>query len=177
MVDQVVPARPARILDVAAGTAGVTIQLAGRTAAYVVGIDLTEAMLRQGQGNVAAAGLTDRIALTTGRAEQLPFPDATFDALTFTYLLRYVSDPAATLRELVRVLRPGAPMANLEFLVPSNPFWHSCWWLYTRVGLPRRAGWPIVSGTRSDGSSDRTSRRTTASTRSPRPSPCGAMPA
>ena len=50
--------------------------------------------------------------------------------------MRYVSDPAATLRELVRVLQPGAPMANLEFLVPSNPFWHSCWWLYTRVGLP-----------------------------------------
>jgi demethylmenaquinone methyltransferase / 2-methoxy-6-polyprenyl-1,4-benzoquinol methylase len=136
MVDQVVPARPARILDVAAGTAGVTIQLAGRTSAYVVGIDLTEAMLRQGQGNVAAADLADRIALTTGRAEQLPFADATFDALTFTYLLRYVSDPAATLRELVRVLRPGAPMANLEFLVPHNAFWHSCWWLYTRVGLP-----------------------------------------
>ena len=93
-------------------------------------------MLRQGQGNVATAGLTDRIALTTGRAEQLPFADGTFDALTFTYLLRYVADPAATLRELVRVLRPGAPMANLEFLVPRNPFWHSCWWLYTRVGLP-----------------------------------------
>jgi demethylmenaquinone methyltransferase / 2-methoxy-6-polyprenyl-1,4-benzoquinol methylase len=124
------------VLDVAAGTAGVSIELARRTSGRVVGIDLTEAMLRRGRDNVSAAGLAGRISLTAGRAEQLPFPDATFDALTFTYLLRYVADPAATLRELVRVLRPGAPMANLEFLVPSNPFWHSCWWLYTRVGLP-----------------------------------------
>jgi demethylmenaquinone methyltransferase/2-methoxy-6-polyprenyl-1,4-benzoquinol methylase len=136
MVDQVVPARPARILDVAAGTAGVTIQLAGRTPAYVVGIDLTEAMLRQGVGNVAAAGLSDRIALTTGRAEQLPFADATFDALTFTYLLRYVEDPQATLTELARVVKPGATVASLEFCVPPSPAWRAAWWLYTRTLLP-----------------------------------------
>ena len=74
--------------------------------------------------------------LTAGRAEQLPFPDDTFDALTFTYLLRYVADPAATLRELARVLKPGAPMASLEFLVPRNAFWRGWWWLYTRLVLP-----------------------------------------
>jgi demethylmenaquinone methyltransferase/2-methoxy-6-polyprenyl-1,4-benzoquinol methylase len=138
MVDAVVDGGhdPGLVLDVAAGTAGVSIELARRTSGRVVGIDLTEQMLRRGRANVAAAGLTARIPLTVGRAELLPFPDATFDALTFTYLLRYVGDPAATLRELVRVLKPGAPMANLEFLVPSNPFWHSCWWVYTRVGLP-----------------------------------------
>jgi demethylmenaquinone methyltransferase/2-methoxy-6-polyprenyl-1,4-benzoquinol methylase len=138
MVDAVAASArdPGLVLDVAAGTAGVSIELARRTSGRVVGIDLTEAMLRRGRTNIVGAGLTERISLTAGRAEQLPFADATFDALTFTYLLRYVADPAATLRELVRVLRPGAPMANLEFLVPSNPFWHSCWWLYTRVGLP-----------------------------------------
>jgi demethylmenaquinone methyltransferase / 2-methoxy-6-polyprenyl-1,4-benzoquinol methylase len=136
MVGQVVPAAPALILDVAAGTAGVSIQLARRTPARVVGVDLTEAMLRRGEANVRDAGLADRVDLTVGRAELLPFRDDTFDALTFTYLLRYVADPSATLRELVRVLKPGAPMANLEFLVPRNPFWHFWWWLYTRVGLP-----------------------------------------
>lgn len=136
MVDQVVPATPALILDVAAGTAGVSIQLARRTSARVVGIDLTEAMLHRGYVNVHDAGLAGRVDLTAGRAERLPFRDATFDALTFTYLLRYVADPAATVRELVRVLKPGAPMANLEFLVPRNPFWHFWWWLYTRLGLP-----------------------------------------
>jgi demethylmenaquinone methyltransferase/2-methoxy-6-polyprenyl-1,4-benzoquinol methylase len=71
-----------------------------------------------------------------GQAERLPFPDATFDALTFTYLLRYVADPAATLRELARVVRPGGTMASLEFAVPATRFWRAWWWLYTRLVLP-----------------------------------------
>ena len=133
-------AQPAYVLDVAAGTAGVSLQLARSTAADVVGVDLTEAMLRVGRQNVAGAALTDRVQLVTGRAEQLPFPDASFDGLTFTYLLRYVADPAATLRELVRVLHPGAPIASLEFFVPPNPFWRAWWWLYTRTLLPVAGG-------------------------------------
>ena len=47
-----------------------------------------------------------------------------------------MTDPAATLRELARVLKPGAPMASLEFLVPRNAFWRGWWWLYTRLVLP-----------------------------------------
>ncbi len=73
---------PPLILDVASGTAGVAIQLAARTGARVVGVDLTEAMLRQGQANVADAGLGRSVGLVAGKAEQLPFPDASFDALT-----------------------------------------------------------------------------------------------
>ena len=69
----------------------------------------------------ARRGATSRIALVAGNAEVLPFPDASFDALTFTYLLRYVHDPAATIRELARVLKPGAPMASLDFAVPTQP--------------------------------------------------------
>lgn len=136
MVDQIVRADPARVLDVAAGTAGVAIQLARRTKGDICAIDLTEAMLRQGQRNVDAEAVGDRVQLVAGRAEQLPFVDCAFDGLTFTYLLRYVADPASTLRELVRVLQPGAPIASLEFLVPHNPFWHFWWWLYTRLVLP-----------------------------------------
>src|SRR5271165_7381143 len=100
MIDHIVPAAPHTMLDVASGTAGVAIQLAARTAADVVGVDLTMQMLTQGNENVSAADLNSRIHLVAGRAEQLPFPDRTFDALTFTYLLRYVDDPLATLREL-----------------------------------------------------------------------------
>ena len=84
----------------------------------------------------ADAGRDDRIALVLGQGERLPFPDATFDALTFTYLLRYVADPAATITELARVLRPGGAMASLEFAVPTTRFWRGWWWLYTRVALP-----------------------------------------
>ena len=137
------------ILDVASGTAGVALQLAARTAgehgqARVVGVDLTEKMLRQGQRRVVAAGGADRITLMAGRAEQLPFPDASFDALTFTYLLRYVRDPQATLAELARVLKPGGVMASLEFCVPTGAFWHPAWWAYTRMVLP--AGGLLLGG-------------------------------
>jgi demethylmenaquinone methyltransferase / 2-methoxy-6-polyprenyl-1,4-benzoquinol methylase len=136
MVDQIVPAPGDLILDVASGTAGVAIQLARRTQARVVGVDLTERMLRQGSANVASAGLAGRIRLVTGRGEQLPFPDASFDSLTFTYLLRYVDDPQATLTELARVVKPGGRVASLEFYAPPSPFWRAAWWLYTRLLLP-----------------------------------------
>ena len=138
MVEAVTSMRPApqRILDVATGTAGVAMTLADRTAAQVTGIDLTEEMLRTGRERVTRRDLGSRVGLTCGRAEQLPFPDATFDALTFTYLLRYVADPAATVRELARVVRPGGVVSSLEFFVPSPPVWLPAWRLYTRVVLP-----------------------------------------
>jgi demethylmenaquinone methyltransferase / 2-methoxy-6-polyprenyl-1,4-benzoquinol methylase len=136
MVDRIAPAAPTRLLDVATGTAGVALRLTEQTDAFVTGLDLTEAMLRRGQANVAASAADDRVELLAGRAEELPFPDAAFDAVTFTYLLRYVADPAATLRELTRVLKPGSPMASLDFLVPRHSFWRWSWWLYTRVVLP-----------------------------------------
>jgi demethylmenaquinone methyltransferase/2-methoxy-6-polyprenyl-1,4-benzoquinol methylase len=145
MVDPVAAAAPASVLDVATGTAGVALELARRSAARVTGVDLTVEMLRRGAANVAAAGAGSRVDLLVGRGEQLPFADATFDALTFTYLLRYVSDPAATVRELVRVVRPGGVVANLEFHVPPGPVWHPLWVAYTRAVLPT-AGWLTGGG-------------------------------
>jgi len=136
MVDHVASREPRRILDVATGTAGVARQLAARTRADITGVDLTPAMLREGRARIHASGATTRIHLVAGNAEVLPFPDASFDALTFTYLLRYVHDPAATIRELARVLEPGAPMASLDFAVPTNPLWRWSWWCYTRLLLP-----------------------------------------
>lgn len=136
MVDHVAPAGAGLYLDVATGTAGVALQLAERTPGRVIGLDLTEAMLRRGQDNVAHSSEAGRIHLVMGQAEQLPFSDETFDALTVTYLLRYVAEPASTLVELARVLKPGALIASLEFHVPPNPFWRAWWWLYTRGVLP-----------------------------------------
>ena len=136
MVDHVVAGEPRLILDVATGPAGVALQLAQRTGGQVVGVDLTEAMIREGKANVARAGAEKQVQVVLGRGEQLPFADATFDALTFTYLLRYVADPQATLRELARVVRPGGMIGNLEFLVPASRFWRFWWWGYTRLVLP-----------------------------------------
>ena len=136
MIDHIVPANPSLVLDVACGPAGVSMQLARRTEARVVGLDLSEDMLRQGVANARTEGFGDRIVFLLGRGEQLPFADATFDALTFTYLLRYVSDPEATIAELARVVKPGGPIANLEFAVPPSPFFHVAWLGYTRWVLP-----------------------------------------
>ncbi|MGN6680116.1 MAG: class I SAM-dependent methyltransferase [Streptosporangiaceae bacterium] len=136
MVGQIGSVPDGVVLDVASGTAGVAIQLAERAGARVLGVDLTEQMLRRGKSNVTAAGKSGRISLVAGRAEQLPLPDGSVDALTFTYLLRYVDDPQATLAELARVLRPGGRVASLEFCVPPAPFWRAAWWLYTRLLLP-----------------------------------------
>ncbi len=140
MVEHVTGADARLVLDVACGPARVSRALAEATDAYIVGLDLNENMLRQGVSSVAEAGLQDRIGLMLGRGEQLPFPDACFDALTFTYLLRYVADPAGTLAELARVVKPGGPIASLEFAVPTAPWWRVAWWCYTRIVLPI-AGW------------------------------------
>ena len=123
------------VLDVATGTAAVAIELVRRTGCRVVGLDQSPEMLEAGRGRVEAAGLGDRIELLAGSAEQLPFADASFDGLTFTYLLRYVDDPEATMRELARVVRPGGTIAMLEFGVPRGPA-RPIWELYVRVGLP-----------------------------------------
>jgi demethylmenaquinone methyltransferase/2-methoxy-6-polyprenyl-1,4-benzoquinol methylase len=131
-----IPPDARRVLDVATGTAAVAIELARATAERtVVGVDQSPEMLAAGRERVARAGLSDRIELREGRAEQLPFSEGEFDAVTFTYLLRYVDDVPATLRELVRVVRPGGTVAMLEFGLPRGG-WRPLWELYVRVGLP-----------------------------------------
>jgi demethylmenaquinone methyltransferase/2-methoxy-6-polyprenyl-1,4-benzoquinol methylase len=136
LVRHAVRFKPRRILDVATGTAGVAIALAHATQADIVGVDISEPMLERGRKRVYDAGLDQRIKLQQARAEQLPFPPNSFDAVSFTYLLRYVADPAATLAELARVLRPAGGMVGMDFYVPPNPLWRASWRLYTRAVMP-----------------------------------------
>jgi demethylmenaquinone methyltransferase/2-methoxy-6-polyprenyl-1,4-benzoquinol methylase len=135
MLDRVVQARPVLALDVATGTGAVARRLAATTGAPVVGIDLSEPMLREAV-RAARRPTGPPMVFAVARAEQLPFVDACFDALTFTYLLRYVADPAATMAELARVVKPGAPVSSLDFAVPDHPLWRVAWWCYTRLVLP-----------------------------------------
>jgi demethylmenaquinone methyltransferase / 2-methoxy-6-polyprenyl-1,4-benzoquinol methylase len=123
------------VLDVATGTAAVAIELVRRTGCRVVGLDQSREMLETGRQRVDAAGLADRIELVAGNAERLPYDDQSFDGLTVTYLLRYVADPAATMRELTRVVKPGGTIAMLEFGLPRG-LARPAWELYMRVGLP-----------------------------------------
>lgn len=128
------------ILDVATGPGGVAREIARRSGARIVGLDVTAPMLAAAAGVVRREGLESRIVLVRGSAERLPFPDATFDGLSFTYLLRYVDDPAAVIKELARVVRPGGTITNLEFHVPPRPVLRASWWLYTRSVLPLAGG-------------------------------------
>ena len=137
MVGSVRAAPGDRVLDVATGTGMVACQLASRYDCAVVGLDQSERMLGRARAKVAADPvLARRIELVVGEAERLPFDDGEFDALTFTYLLRYVDDPAATMRELARVVKPGGTIASLEFAVPGRRIPRALWTLYTRIGLP-----------------------------------------
>jgi demethylmenaquinone methyltransferase / 2-methoxy-6-polyprenyl-1,4-benzoquinol methylase len=133
-----IEARPSdRVLDVATGTGMVAVELVQRYGCSVVGLDQSEEMLNGARAKLAARPvLAERIKLVGGEAERLPFPDGEFDALTFTYLLRYVDDPAATLAELARVVKPGGRIASLEFAVPGPRPLRALWTAYTRVGLP-----------------------------------------
>ncbi len=126
-----------RVLDVATGTGMVARNLVRRYGCRVVGLDQSPEMLAAAQQRVATdPQLAQRVTLVGGEAERLPFADGEFDHLTFTYLLRYVDEPGATLRELARVVRPGGRIASLEFGVPLRRLWRALWVPYTRFGLP-----------------------------------------
>src|SRR4051794_9933573 len=123
-----------RVLDVATGTGAVALELVRQKGCTVVGVDQSEGMLEAARERVNGS-----VELVHASAEQLPFEDGEFDALTFTYLFRYVDDPAATIRELARVVRPGGTMAGLEFALPAGlvrPLWE----LWVRAGLPTAGG-------------------------------------
>ena len=130
LVDAIDASPTDRVLDVATGTGMVAQALHDRYGCAVVGLDPSADMLRVAR---TREGVFEE--LVEGRAERLPFADGAFDHLTFTYLLRYVDDPAATMRELARVVKPGGRVAMVEFGVPAG-IWRPLWWLYTRVGLP-----------------------------------------
>ena len=133
LVAAVAPPPGARVLDVATGTGMVTAELLARCDCTVVGIDQSAEMLAAARARFAG---DERVELIDGEAERLPFADHSFDALTFTYLLRYVDDPAATIRELARVVKPGGRVGSLEFGVPPLAPARAAWRAYTAVGLP-----------------------------------------
>lgn len=135
LVDGAAPRPGDRVLDVATGTGMVAAEVLRRCDCSLVALDQSPEMLAGARSRFAAAP-EGSVELVEGQAETLPFPDASFDVVTFTYLLRYVDDPAATMRELARVLRPGGRIASLEFGVPPNPLARAAWRLYTAVGLP-----------------------------------------
>ncbi|HSK07208.1 MAG TPA: class I SAM-dependent methyltransferase [Acidimicrobiia bacterium] len=141
------------VLDIAAGTGSITRLLQERGAS-VVSLDQSLHML---SGAVARGAIG-----VVATAESLPFPDQRFDAVTFGYLLRYVSDVTGAMTEITRVVRPGGKVAMVEFGRPGG-VWRPLWWGYTRLVLPMAGliagpGWYRVGrflGPSIDGFADR----------------------
>ena len=150
LLSKLPPLDGARVLDMATGTGAVALKVAQRPGARVIGADVTRPMLVQAKARAAREGLSPRLELVECTAEAVPFTDGAFDAVIFTYLLRYVSDVPSTLRELARVLRPGGVMLSLDFAVPG-PMAYPLWRLYTSLVLPLggavlSASWMRASG-------------------------------
>jgi demethylmenaquinone methyltransferase / 2-methoxy-6-polyprenyl-1,4-benzoquinol methylase len=118
-----------RVLDLAAGT-GVSTEELARSGADVVGVDISQGMLRAGKKTRPAT------TLLAGDALALPFPDATFDAVTISFGLRNVHDTAAALTEMARVTKPGGRIVVCEFSHPTNSVFRHTYLMYLMGALP-----------------------------------------
>lgn len=136
-VKMVAATNPGEILDVATGTGDLALQLAASIpGARITGVDLSEGMINVGREKIARAGLQERITLQPADCLQLPFADESFDALTVGYGVRNFADIPAGLKEMHRVLRPGAIVCILELSTPVNPIIKPLYRLYTRGVIP-----------------------------------------
>ncbi|MBO5780305.1 MAG: bifunctional demethylmenaquinone methyltransferase/2-methoxy-6-polyprenyl-1,4-benzoquinol methylase UbiE [Muribaculaceae bacterium] len=126
-----------RLLDVATGTGDVAISLATKLPhSTVVGIDLSENMIKIGRQKVAKAGLAERIKLQQADCLQLPFADNEFDAVTVAYGVRNFERLADGYREMARVLRPGGTIMVIELSTPTSKIVRPFYNFYTRHIIP-----------------------------------------
>jgi len=133
----------AAVLDLCAGTLDLTLDLLARGATHVTAADFAQAMLDEGAKRLPADA---PVALVCAEAQELPFDDEHFAAATCGFGLRNVPDNALALRELRRVLRPGARVAVLELFRPTNLFARAFHAVFDRVVLPLVGG--LISGDR-----------------------------
>ena len=117
----------ASLLDLCCGTGALTRDAAAKVPrGRVVGIDFTPQMLDVARSNTQSTN----VEYLEGDALALPFDDAQFDGATMGFSMRNVVDVGACLREVARVLKPGAVFVNLEVSKPPNPLWRRAFYLY-----------------------------------------------
>jgi demethylmenaquinone methyltransferase/2-methoxy-6-polyprenyl-1,4-benzoquinol methylase len=125
-----------RALDLCCGTGDIAFALAGR-GAEVTGLDFSEKMLEvaQSRRERGPANLQG-VNFMQGDAQQLPFPDNSFDAVTVGYGLRNLSNLETGLREMVRVTRPGGRIISLDFGKPANALWRALYFTHLKCSVP-----------------------------------------
>jgi demethylmenaquinone methyltransferase/2-methoxy-6-polyprenyl-1,4-benzoquinol methylase len=130
-----------RALDVCCGTGDITLALA-RGGAEVTGLDFSGAMLEIAENrrlkNTQSA--TANPKFIQGDAQQLPFPDHSFDAVTVGYGLRNLASWEAGLGEMLRVARPGGRLVVLDFGKPPNALWRAIYFTHLKMTVPL-LGW------------------------------------
>ncbi|MCG8461516.1 MAG: bifunctional demethylmenaquinone methyltransferase/2-methoxy-6-polyprenyl-1,4-benzoquinol methylase UbiE [Holophagales bacterium] len=127
-----------RVLDIATGTAAMALEvLRLQPGATAVGLDPSDGMLELGRTKVEKRGLRSSIELLRGEAEELPFDDASFDAVCIAYGIRNVADRPRALREIARVTRPGGRVAILEATEAEGGFLALGARLYVHHVVPR----------------------------------------
>ena len=134
-----------RVLDLAAGTGDLTRAFAQRVGArgLVVHSDINEAMLRRGRERLEDEGLL--VPSLLADAQALPLPDASFDIVSVAFGLRNMTDKAAALAEMARVLKPGGRLLVLEFSKVAAPLAPAYDWYSFNV-LPRLGQWIAGQG-------------------------------
>jgi demethylmenaquinone methyltransferase/2-methoxy-6-polyprenyl-1,4-benzoquinol methylase len=139
------PGENLEALDLASGTADQLIALhaTGRVARGL-GLDLAEQMLAIGRDKISRLGLGQKLTLAVGDAENLPVQAGSFDAVTISFGIRNMTDPARTLAEMYRALKPGGRALILEFSLPSNRAVRRVYLIYLRHILPRLGA--LISG-------------------------------
>ncbi|MGD9651142.1 MAG: bifunctional demethylmenaquinone methyltransferase/2-methoxy-6-polyprenyl-1,4-benzoquinol methylase UbiE [Candidatus Dadabacteria bacterium] len=125
------------VLDIATGTGEVAIETVDvLPEARVFGVDPSSEMLLLARRKIVSRGLSERISLARSRAEELPFKDGSFDAVTIAFGIRNTVDPALSLSEMRRVLRPGGKAAVLEFAIPRQKLFAPLYLFYFKNILP-----------------------------------------
>ena len=138
--------RPLSVLDIATGTADVLIGLVNenQNIERAYGIDLADKMLLKGQHKIDRLGLSQRIKLKNGDAQQVPFPDHHFDVVTMAFGIRNIENPITALKEMHRILKKEGRVLILEFSLPHNPFLKFFYLIYLRILVPFFGG--LLSG-------------------------------
>ena len=132
----------ATVLDLACGTGDLTKALS-RKGYAVTGLDISAEMMEIGK--VKCRDLEPQPAFILGSAEEIPFPDSSFDAVTIAFGLRNFDHRAQCLQEIRRVLKPGGQLAVLEFAVPRNRLWRALYLFYFKHAM-RLVGKLVGSG-------------------------------
>ncbi|WP_243358263.1 bifunctional demethylmenaquinone methyltransferase/2-methoxy-6-polyprenyl-1,4-benzoquinol methylase UbiE [Fundidesulfovibrio terrae] len=140
---RLIPAdRPVTVVDVAAGTAEVAMEIARqRPRASIVGVDFTPAMLKVGLLKLKKRGLGHRIRMAAGDARRLPLPDACADVATISFGIRNVQERDQALSEFFRILKPGGRLYVMEFSLPDNSVLRFLYKLYFDHVLPPFGNW------------------------------------